>query len=110
MIVLLNCSIGWCQKNNHISSTGVLVNLTDTIKNNEDSILVPISALKVANAKMTELKYQRELNNNLYNIIHNDSIIINYLKKDISVNKQLYNNNRFRRGRRPHGDADRGGA
>lgn len=72
MIALLSYSSSWCQ-NNHIPSTGDLEQ-TDSL------VLIPISALKIANAKMVELKYEKEINVELKEIIHNDSIIISSLK------------------------------
>ena len=80
MIVLLNCSTSWCQ-NDTISSTGV-------VEQKDSLVLVPISALKVANAKMTELKYQKEINADLRKIINNDSAIISTLTQNVINNKQ----------------------
>lgn len=73
IVLLLNYSISWCQ-NDTILSTGEL---------EQDSVLVPISALRVANAKMIELKYEKNINENLRQIIRNDSTIINALENNI---------------------------
>lgn len=72
LIVLSTYSISWCQSNN------------DSIVNNEpDSVIVAVSALRVANAKMIELKYEKEINKNLKEIIINDSCIIAALDNNI---------------------------
>lgn len=75
MIVVLNCSTSWCQ-NDTIPSTGVG-------EQADSLILVPISAIKTANSKMVELKYEKEINNNLRAIISNDSLIIDGLNTTI---------------------------
>lgn len=46
-----------------------------------DSVVVSIEALKTANAKMIELQYEKEINENLKDIIKNDSIINCELKE-----------------------------
>ena len=70
-IVLLSYSTSWSRNEYYISFTGVEQQAL------EDSVLVPISALRQANAKMIELKYEKEINTNLRQVIANDSIIIN---------------------------------
>ena len=82
MIVVLSYSTSWCQ-NNVIPSTG---ELSDSL------VLVPIEAIKIANSKMIELKYQKEINDSLRSIISNDSAIISEYKeltnkKDRTINK-----------------------
>lgn len=85
MIVLLSYSTSWCQNNDTIPSTGV----ETEINNSTDScVLIPISALKVANAKMIELNYEKEINNSLRSIIVNDSIIIDNLQ-NIVINSEI---------------------
>lgn len=70
MIVLLSCSTSWCQnENDTISSTGELTA-------NPDSILIAFDDLRKANAKMVELKYEKEINDSLRSIIKNDDIIM----------------------------------
>jgi E3 ubiquitin-protein ligase DOA10 len=64
MIVLLSCSISSSSKS---FSTGRLEG---------DSIKVAIADLKRANVKMVQLDYEKEINNNLNQIIKNDSVII----------------------------------
>jgi len=56
----------------HNPSTGGLIKDST----NKDSVLIAYSDLKKANIKLIELKYQKEINANLNNIIFNDSIII----------------------------------
>ncbi len=69
MIVLLSCSINLLAQNNKRSSTGEL-----------DSVHVSYNDLRIVNSKLIELDYTKRINNKLYNIIHNDSIIINNYK------------------------------
>lgn len=73
IVLLLNYSMSWCQ-NDTILSTGKL---------EQDSVLVPISALRVANAKMIELKYEKAINENLRQVVRNDSAIIDALENNI---------------------------
>lgn len=73
LIVLSTCSISWCQKNN------------DTIVNIEhDSVIVSVNALRIANAKMIELKYEKDINKNLLEVIHTDSLIIDALNTNLA--------------------------
>lgn len=73
LILLLTYSISWCQ-NDTILSTGVV---------EQDSVLVPIQALRVANAKMIELKYEKAINENYRQTIELDSAIINALENNL---------------------------
>ena len=92
MIVLLSCSTSWCQNDNAtISSTGELTA-------NPDSVLIAFDDLRKANAKMVELKYEKEINDSLRSIIKNDDIImreyssnVNALKKQITQAKKQRN-------------------
>lgn len=59
------------------SFTGVLVL--------DNYALVSCDALRIANAKMVELEYEKEINKNLKEIIYNDSITISTLKNNIEV-------------------------
>ena len=61
----------------HSSFTGVRVS--------DEYALVSYDALRIANAKMAELEYEKEINKNLKEIIVNDSIIINQYKQYIEV-------------------------
>lgn len=73
-IVLLNYSKSWSE-NSIISSTGGV----------PDSVLVAVDDLRVANAKMVELKYEKEINADLRQIVKNDSIAIVALREDNSA-------------------------
>ena len=92
MIVLLSCSISWCQNDNAtISSTGELTA-------NPDSVLIAFDDLRKANAKMVELKYEKEINDSLRSIIKNDDAIMreyrsnfDALKKQITQAKKQRN-------------------
>lgn len=74
-LLVLSYSTSWCQ-NDSIPPTGV---------GESDSVLVAISAIKVANAKMIELKYEKEINRNLRDCIQNDSILISALSTNLSA-------------------------
>lgn len=70
MIVVSSYSTSWCQnEHNHISSTGELIATSD-------SVLIAFDDLRKANAKMVELKYEKEINDSLRSIIVNDDKII----------------------------------
>lgn len=92
MIVLLSCSTSWCQNDNAtISSTGELTA-------SPDSVLIAFDDLRKANAKMVELKYEKEINDSLRSIIKNDDIImreysrnVNALKKQVKQTKRQRN-------------------
>lgn len=77
IVLLLSCSISWCQ-NDSLSLTGDV---------EQDSILVPISAIRIANAKMIELKYEKEINRNLRECIQTDSILISSLSANLGAYK-----------------------
>ena len=55
------------------------------VRVSNDYALVSYDALRIANAKMAELEYEKEINKNLKEIIYNDSIIINEYKQYIEV-------------------------
>ena len=91
MIVLLNYSTSWCQNDNTTSSS------TGGLTAKSDSILIAYDDLRKANAKMVELKYEKEINDSLRSIISNDEIImrkynsnINALKKQIKQENRKY--------------------
>ena len=92
MIVLLSCSTSWCQnENDSIPSTGERIATPD-------SVLISFDDLRKANAKMVELKYEKEINDSLRSIIKNDDIImreyrgnVDSLKKQISQVKKQRN-------------------
>ena len=72
MIVLLHCSTSWSKNDND----GVISSTVEAIN---DSVLIAYSDLRIANAKMTELKYEKEINKHLRTVIDNDSIAISNL-------------------------------
>ena len=78
-IVLLNCSTSLCQNDNTtISSTGEL-------SASPDSVLIAFDDIRKANAKMVELKYQKEINDSLRSIIKNDDAIMREYSSNIST-------------------------
>ena len=82
MIVLLSCSTSWCQNDNDtIPSTG---ELTAT----PDSVLIAFDDLRKANAKMVELKYEKEINDSLRSIIKNDDIIMREYSSNVDALKK----------------------
>lgn len=82
MIVLLSCSISWCQNDNAtISSTGELIA-------SPDSILIAFDDLRKANAKMVELKYEKEINDSLRSIIKNDDAIMREYRSNVDALKK----------------------
>lgn len=86
MIVLLSYSINLLAQNNKHSSTGEL-----------DSVRISYNDLRIVNSKLIELDYTKQINNKLYNIIHNDSIIINnYKNVNNNFNKSI---NKYKRQR-----------
>lgn len=82
MIVLLNYSTSWCQNNSATSSS------TGELTASPDSVLISFDDLRKANAKMVELKYQKEINDSLRSIIKNDNIIMREYNCNIEVIKK----------------------
>ena len=73
-------------------SMNLLANESDSIKSSftgvrvsDEYALVSYNALRIANAKMVELEYEKEINKNLKEIVFNDSIIINQYKQYIEA-------------------------
>lgn len=82
MIVLLSCSTSWCQNDNAtIPSTGELTAIPD-------SVLIAFDDLRKANAKMVELKYEKEINDSLRSIIKNDDIIMREYSRNVDALKK----------------------
>lgn len=82
MIVLLSCSTSWCQNDNTtIPSTGEPIATPD-------SVLISFDDLRKANAKMVELKYQKEINDSLRSIIKNDDVIMREYKRNADALKE----------------------
>lgn len=76
-------------------STNLLANSCDTIPSTggEDSILIAYNDLRKVNSKLVELKYEKEINKNLKNIISNDSIAIAGLHSRISDMDRIHQRN-----------------
>lgn len=87
MIVLLcNCSYSWCQSDTlHTTSSTGEVNI-------RDSVLIAIDDIKIANAKMIELKYEKQINSNLREIIRTDSVLIDAMRINLDACTIKYNN------------------
>lgn len=79
MIVLLNCSMNLLANDNLHPSTGELVEL-------EDSVQISYDDLRIVNSKLIELKYTKEINSKLKQVIANDSIVISDYKR---INENL---------------------
>lgn len=80
MIVLLSCSIS-LSANNHTNLP------TGERENRKDSVLIAYDDLRLANSKLVELKYEKEVNKKLRQVVSNDSIII----KDYTTLINKYN-------------------
>ena len=72
--LLLSCGNSYSTNNDTIPSKGELV---------KDSVLVSYDDLRKANAKMVELKYEKEINSKLKTVIHNDSVIIDAQDREL---------------------------
>ena len=83
-IVLSSYSISWSKNDNDtIPSKGELTVRTD-------SVLVSFDDLRKANAKMVELKYEKEINDSLRSILTNDDKIIGEYRRNYdAVKKQI---------------------
>lgn len=73
MIVLLGCSINLSASNTDVDS--LYLSTGDVVQPN-DSVLISYNDLRLANSKLIELEYEKQINNNLRSIISNDSIVI----------------------------------
>jgi hypothetical protein len=69
-----------------------LANESDTIPSTgrQDSVLIAYSDLKKVNGKLIELKYEKEINEHLRSIMHNDSIAIDGLRSRIISDERYY--------------------
>ena len=82
MIVLLSYSTSWCQNDNTISSS------TGGLTAKSDSVLIAYDNLRKANAKMVELKYEKEINDSLRSIIKNDDAIMREYRSNVDALKK----------------------
>lgn len=73
MIVLLGCSINLLANNTGIDNLNLS---TGEVVQTKDSVLISYDDLRLANSKLIELDYEKQINNNLRCVISNDSIII----------------------------------
>lgn len=73
MIALLGYSINLSANNTDIDS---LHPSTGDVVQPKDSVLISYDDLRLANSKLIELDYEKQINSNLRNIIYNDSIVI----------------------------------
>lgn len=72
--MLLSYSTSWSKNDGCITSTGGL-------NAPPDSVLIAVSDLRVATAKMLELKYEKEINEKLRTVVANDSVSIVKLRE-----------------------------
>lgn len=83
ILLLLSCSTSWCQSElddpdyDYTFPTGEVESI--------DSVLVPISAIRIATAKMVELNYEKEINATLRECIQTDSVLINALSNNLAA-------------------------
>ena len=85
MIALLGCSINLLANNTNVDS--LHLSTGDVVQPN-DSVLISYDDLRLANSKLIELKYEKQINTNLRNVIANDSIVIqNYKVINEKINK-----------------------
>lgn len=98
LTVLLIYSTSWCQSNydNNFCDNDVSFYIydsiscySDTIIKRCDSVIVSVDALRIANTKMIELKYQKEINANLQEVIRVDSVLISSFESNLfAIKKQ----------------------
>ena len=77
MTALLNYSTNLSANNIDIDS---LHSSTGEVVCYKDSVSISYDDLRLVNSKLIELEYEKQINNNLHSIIHNDSIIIKNYK------------------------------
>lgn len=98
LTVLLIYFTSWCQSNydNNFYDNDVSFYIydsiscySDTIIKHCDSVIVSVDALRIANTKMIELKYQKEINANLQEVIRVDSVLISSFESNLfAIKKQ----------------------
>lgn len=98
LTVLLIYSTSWCQSNydNNFYDNDVSFYIydsiscySDTIIKHCDSVVVSVDALRIANTKMIELKYEKEINANLQEVIRVDSVLISSFESNLfAIKKQ----------------------
>ena len=75
---LLGCGISWSNRPTNSPHYG----------GTPDSVLVSYDDIRTANAKMVELNYEKLKNQNLIQIVANDSVIIESLRESIATEKK----------------------
>lgn len=98
LTVLLIYSTSWCQSNydNNFYDNDISFYIydsiscySDTIIKHCDSVVVSVDALRIANTKMIELKYEKEINANLQEVIKVDSVLISSFESNLfAIKKQ----------------------
>ena len=88
MIALLSCSM------NSLGSDNDTIPPTGGVK--KDSVLIAYDDLRIVNSKLVELKYEKEINKNLKEIISNDSVAITGIKNRIAINDEECNKDKKR--------------
>lgn len=78
-IALLSYSTSWSR------SSGVDCINSSTGGLDDDSVIIAISDLRIANSKMIELEYEKEINRKLKEVVESDSVTIQLLKEDVSM-------------------------
>lgn len=87
MIALLSCLMNSLNaEEQSFLSTGELPNKIPT----RDSVNIAYSDLRIVNSKLIELEYTKQVNNNLREIVRNDSIVINNLENTIRTKNVLH--------------------
>ena len=64
--------------NERIPSTG-------GVSETPDSVLISYDDLRIVNSKLIELKYEKDINKNLREVIKNDSILIDNYNQEVST-------------------------
>lgn len=67
ILLLICCGSSYCQSDLSMSFTGEV---------KQDSVYISYDDLRIANAKMIELNYEKIINNNLRQKVYNDSIMM----------------------------------
>lgn len=66
----------------------LLIYSTSWCQSSCDSVIVSVDALRIANAKMLELKYEKEINANLQEVVRVDSVLISSLESNLFAVKE----------------------
>ena len=80
MIVLCHCSTSW-SRNKKVFKPDTIPSISST--GERDSTLISFDDLRIVNSKLIELKYEKQINQTLRDIISNDSVAIDNLNRRI---------------------------